>query len=179
MNLTGPVNGTATITDAGYTIPNLLAGQYNLILVDKFGCEHTKSFIVNGQNGGLNVGLKGIDGTCGTAGFVDLTIAGGNASYTINWTGPSSGSASTSNNTYRIADLFAGTYNVTVVDYNGCSISKSVYVNTSGSNLTLGANAFLAQCGNPGHVSVQMSGGQPGYTIGSVSYTHLTLPTKA
>ncbi len=165
MNMVGPINGTATITSAGYTIPSLIAGQYSLTFTDYNGCQTVKSFTIGGSSDGPVIGLKATDGICNQKGLVEVTISGGRASYSVSWSGPTSGSASTNNTSYQIPNLSAGSYEVTVADYDGCTSKETVHVNAGSSNISIGANSFLAHCGNPGSISTQISGGQAGYTL--------------
>lgn len=59
---------------------------------------------------------------------ITMTIAGGTAPYTINWFNDTHG--------YFVQNLSAGYYAVEVVDYNGCSVSRTV-------NITV-ANGIIA-----------------------------------
>ncbi|MDP4275538.1 MAG: immunoglobulin domain-containing protein, partial [Bacteroidota bacterium] len=59
----------------------------------------------------LTLGCNGI-----SDGAIDVTVTGGNEPYTFSWTGPDGFAQSTQN----IANLKAGTYNLSVTDANGC-----------------------------------------------------------
>lgn len=50
-----------------------------------------------------------------------VVISENSSVYNVSWTGPSSGSASTVNNDYRIQGLQEGSYIVTVTDESGCT----------------------------------------------------------
>ena len=147
------------------------------------------------------VGLQATNGSCGSAGSIGVTISGGQPNYTVSWAGPSSGSAGANTSGYTIPSLVGGTYTVTVTDYNGCSTSKTVTIGNTGSTVAIGLQATNGSCGSAGSIGVTISGGQPNYTVSwtgpssgsvgatsagitipslvAVSYTHLTLPTKA
>ena len=146
-------------------------------------------------SGGSNVsiGLQATNGSCGSAGSVGVTISGGQPNYTVSWSGAASGSASAAGS-YNIPNLPAGTYTVTVADFNGCSASQVVTVGNGGSAVSASLQASAGACGAAGSVGVVISGGSPTYTISwtgpsngtefttnnsftAVSYTHLTLPT--
>ena len=60
----------------------------------------------------------GSNTTCNDAtnGAIDLSVAGGNGSYTFDWSGPA-GFSSTEQN---ITDLIGGTYTIAITDLNGC-----------------------------------------------------------
>ena len=60
----------------------------------------------------VNVSTNG-----GNDGAITISVNGGTAPYAFLWTGPNGFSATTQN----IASLFAGSYQVTVTDANGCS----------------------------------------------------------
>jgi len=62
-------------------------------------------------------------------GGISLTITGGTASYSYNWSGPTPISPETTASTSRqYSNLAPGTYSVTVTDANTCSITQSIEV---------------------------------------------------
>lgn len=136
---------------------NLSAGNYQCTITDGTGCSITSQvFTVNNQSGGLTISNINTDNeVCGNSmGEVVITVSGGATPYTFNW----SNGATTQN----IYNLSAGTYEGTVVDNNGCSVSTGnlTLVDESG---TLALNQISVQnevCndGN-GSVNITVSGG--------------------
>lgn len=91
-------------------------------------------------------------------GAIDITVSGGRAPYTFEWS-----NASTSED---LTDIAGGTYTVTVTGANGCSISEEFIVNTPSNALTSSHTASNVSCnsGNNGAIDLSVSGGTPPYT---------------
>ena len=108
-------------------------------------------------------------------GSISVTASGGTAGYTYLWDDASAQTTSTA------TGLAPGDYTVTVTDANGCTFTTTPAVTiTEPTVLTASATKVQdVQCNGDadGSISVTASGGTAGYTY-SVSYTHLTLPTK-
>ncbi len=62
-------------------------------------------------------------------GNIDIEVGGGVAPYTVNWSGPSSGSTQYSNaGNYQLANLLPGSYTITIIDAKNCSKSRTVFI---------------------------------------------------
>ncbi len=124
FNWSGP--GGFTSNDS--FIQSLEAGTYDLLVTDAIGCTATRSvtltepqplvanLTVSDAGSGFQVGCSGNDGS------IDLTLNGGVQPYSIGWIGPD-GSASTNED---LQDLIAGTYELEVMDANGCVVEETV-----------------------------------------------------
>ena len=103
--------------------PNLTAGTYNIHLSDINGCATDRAITLT-QPQPLSLTLAGTNITCAAPGFdngsVDLSVAGGRTPYTFLW--------SNGKTTEDINNLTQGTYNITVTDFYGCSISGSITI---------------------------------------------------
>jgi hypothetical protein len=161
----GPANGSATVSGASYSIPDLPSGNYTVNVFDPNGCNATQSLTVSNSPDNLTLTATPVNGLCGNPGSIQLGISGGTPAYTISWSGPSAGSATTNGSSYTISDLAAGTYQVFIVDPNGCEDAKTVSVAVSQNNLTFTANAINGLCGQPGSIALAISGGSPVYSI--------------
>jgi PKD repeat protein len=95
--------------------------------------------------------------TCATNnGAVTLSVSSGTAPYTYLW----SNSATTAN----ISGLAAGTYTVTVTDFNGCQGTASTTVSAIAPHTVNVGNIIATSCGqNNGGASVVASGGTAPY----------------
>ncbi len=127
LNLTG---GTGNYNDFIWTKDNqnyslgqqnldqVQAGNFQLIVLDDFGCNATKEIVIN-EPEELVLDLVGISGNI-SLGAIDLTVAGGILPYEYYW--------STGETTEDVDPLGGGTYTVEVTDGNGCKSSGSIDV---------------------------------------------------
>jgi hypothetical protein len=101
-------------------------------------------WLTNGTDNAPALGFQPVPGSCsGTPvditsatpspetcvhdnGSIAILYSGGTANYTISWSGQESGSDLTSNTTYTIPTLSAGSYNITITDANGSTATTSV-----------------------------------------------------
>lgn len=177
-------DGSATVTATGgvapYTyswnngpttanISNLCAGTYNVTVMDNNGCSYTATVVVNTDStsnpcnnfiataSSVNVSE---DSICD--GSVSVTATGGVAPYSYSWNNGAT--------TASVQSLCMGTYNVTVMDNNGCSYTASVVVNSDSSsnpcNLVASITA-MNETGDSlcdGSAAVTVTGGTPAYT---------------
>jgi len=112
----------------------------------------------------------------GTNGSIAMTISGGAAPYSWNWsrvspTGTGSGTGTS------ITGLSAGTYNVTVSSPSGCSATYSALVSQPNALVATASPVNPACFGQKGAVNLTVSGGTPAYTYswtGPAGYTATT-----
>ena len=146
----GPVSGSELTTAESFDVPDIPSGSYAVTVTDANGCVANTTIVIDNQDSNVEVSAVANNGACGSSGNIGLTITGGNGPFAIDYNGVATGSANTNGNTFTITNAINGSYNITVTGSDGCSGSTSVIVNNDG------ATADLT----------------------SVSYTHLTLPTK-
>jgi hypothetical protein len=98
------------------SISNLTAGTYNVTITDDNGCTITSSenitqpIVLSSTTTTNNVTTYG-----GNDGSITVTPNGGTSPYTYLW--------NTGATTSSISNLIAGTYDVTITDNNGCTLS--------------------------------------------------------
>src|SRR3989442_963634 len=99
----------------------LTAGTYTVAVTDGHSCTASLSVTV-GQPAALALSETHVDVSCnsGSNGAIDLSVAGGTAPYSYNW---SNGAT-----TQDLSGLAAGTYTVTVTDGHSCTASLGVTV---------------------------------------------------
>ncbi len=132
----GANDGSITTTISGGTAPYIYSwnqgaitkdiaaqgpGGYQLTVTDANGCSVSESFVITGPDV-LQATTSVTNLSCNAAGDgeVDLTVIGGTAPYTYTW---SNGAI-----TEDLTGLSAGTYQVLIVDANGCSMNEVVSV---------------------------------------------------
>jgi len=157
--------GTGTLTytwsdgGTGATRTGLVAGKYSVEISDANGCKITVSDIEITQPSVLAASGVGIATKCyqGADGRIDLTVTGGTQPYTFGWSNGSS-----------IEDpqnLAAGTYNVTVQDNKGCTVTTSVTVSEP-TPLDVTIVPLNATCAgsSTGQANLTVTGGTGPYT---------------
>lgn len=185
---TGPVSGSTSVNTNGYNIPNLPSGTYIVTITDANGCTVSVSATLVNSGDDFDIAATSNSGICGSLGSAHLVISGGQATYTVSWTGPVSGSTTTNNNTFNLSNLPSGNYIFTVTDANGCVDSEPIYLNNLPDDLDVIVVPTPAVCEPTGSIHVGITGGTPSYTItwsgpvsgsvtiGGVSYNILNLP---
>lgn len=146
------------------SVSNLAPGAYKVVVTDLKGCKDSLSTTVT-QPGSLSLSDGG---TFAVACFGDSTgsatvnVSGGTAPFTYLWDDYDAQTTQTA------TALPAGSYNVTVTDFNGCSDNLAFVITAPATPVSLTA---LSSTGNPcpggavGTASVNpATGGTPGYT---------------
>ncbi|MEN0008634.1 MBG domain-containing protein [Flavobacterium nitrogenifigens] len=169
----GGATGTATVSPFGgagdytyawspsggsaATATGLPADTYTCTITDKNGCFITKTFVI-GEPSALNATTTQVDATCSTGGEATVIPSGGVGGYSYSWS-PSGGIAATA------SGLTAGTYYCTITDGNGCSIMRSVTINTTNTLVaTTGKTDVLCNGASTGSAWVVPSGAAGPFT---------------
>jgi hypothetical protein len=151
-------NGSTTNTITGLT-----PGVYHYTVSDDFECSPTGSVTITSPeelvvdlncNPAITIG--------GSEGSSEAIVSGGITDYTYMWSDGQTSSTATG--------LSQGTYTVTVVDDNGCSVSTSCFVAEDPCvNISITSSSINVSCfgGNDGEASVSMLGSF------STSFTYL------
>jgi len=163
----GPQSGSYTTDLALYDISQLSPGSYSVTLSDATGCSIIKVLNIE-ENGIAGWDFEGsvIDASCSGSGSIGLVFAEGTPDYEIVWTGASSGSQTSSLNTFTIGNLRPGDYNVVVTESNGCaSRTKSFVVGGSNTNAGFTTSTIAASCGAAGNITLNFNAGQGGQEI--------------
>ena len=111
--------------DTNATATGLAAGPYSLTITDAGGCSIVRDVTLT-EPYPISTSIVSNPASCTSAldGSIDMNTSGGCAPYQYAWTGPG-GFVSTEEHPDSLA---AGTYNYTITDPNGCSLSGSVVV---------------------------------------------------
>ncbi len=119
--------GPNGFTSEQASLTDLEPGSYVLTVTDENGCILSETAELTSPEPltlGDNVSdYNGFAIQCdgGNNGFIELSLSGGVAPLSINWTGPNGFSAGTAG----LENLEAGLYDVIITDQNGCQISSS------------------------------------------------------
>jgi hypothetical protein len=180
VSCNGGNNGTATVTATGGTTPysyswapsggtaatatGLAAGTYTVTVTDNNGCQITRTATVNQPATALSAATGGgkTDVSCngGSNGTATVAATGGTPPYSYSWA-PSGGTNASA------TGLTAGTYTVTVTDFNGCQATRTYTINqpTALSAATGGGKTDVSCNGGAnGTATVAPTGGTPPYT---------------
>jgi hypothetical protein len=169
MALNGGVGNL--LTNWGDTIlNNLSSGSYPLIVTDANGCNFNDTFTVTEPSPltlTTNV-IQHVSCYGGSNGEVSVIGQGGFGTYTYNWGGVNPNA------------LVAGTYIVTVTDYNNCEVFDTITI-TEPTLLTSNLITTNISCsgGNDGTIALNLNGGIGNYTYnwGSVNPNALAAGT--
>ncbi|WP_169788181.1 PA14 domain-containing protein [Rufibacter tibetensis] len=155
-------SGNPVQTTFSWTPTNTGSYVITFVAEDSNGNQTTTSVTINVSNCALTLtsALTHVSNSAGNNGAIDLSVSGGTAPYTYNW---SNGST-----TQDLTGLMAGTYNVTVVDATGaCRQTASYTINPAAAcNIALTAaltHVTMAGGGN-GAVNLTVTGGTAPFT---------------
>lgn len=145
----------------------LAAGTYTVTVKDSKGCTDTETIIID-QPDALNYTLTKTDLLCSTGvttlGSVTVDVGtglGGTAPYTYILTNnvgdPTQTETNNSGTNFTFTGLNFGTYSVSVVDANGCTLKKNIPVTSPPDNLEITVQS-TADCATGGTVTVAAAG---------------------
>ena len=158
LNGTAPFSYSWSNGASTDSIGGLSQGYYGVTVTDANGCIGTSQFYVY-SNYSLYVYPYTYDPACHSSnGSIYLYTSGGSGSYTYTW------SNNSSNHTQVDSGLVAGTYQYTVTDGSGCSLSGSASLIPQGSfNVSLTTTPAICPASN-GSMTVNASGSTGPYT---------------
>jgi hypothetical protein len=139
---------TGSTTDSETAI---YAGQYSLTITDDNGCAYTQNFTITDPVA-ISTSFTTVAPLCnGGTGEATIQATGGTGNLNIQW---SSGGTSTTE-----SNLTAGTYQVQVMDANGCLNNSSVTI-TEPTAISYNVTVVDEHCNqNNGSISVTANGG--------------------
>jgi gliding motility-associated-like protein len=168
----GNADGTINLTVTGGTSPftydwdnnatsedlsGLAPGTYSVQVFDNFGCTATASATIT-EPAVLTLTAQDNDVNCynGNDGAIDITILGGTTPYSYDW--------SNGGTAQDISGLTDGAYDVTVTDFNGCTVSYNTVI-TEPDTLVIQTAIYDATCNAPnGSIQTLITGGTTPYT---------------
>lgn len=166
LSWSGPTSNSVTMDHAGsYDIKDLLEGDYELTMSDANGCIYIYHVHMDGGDAGISMTSEATADPCTGTGDIWVTPIEGTGSYTLTWTGPTTGSVGIGANGYSIAGVPSGNYHLTLTDQNGCSTSQDVAFNITTSNVSMTSEATANLCNQTGDIWVTPIGGTGSYTL--------------
>lgn len=142
-------------------ITGLCAGNQTVVVQDDNGCTVNNNYVIN-EPTALTATFTPSDASCNGAadGSIVVNASGGTAPYDYSIDGAPAQTSATFNG------LTAGTYQIDVIDDNGCVFTQNVTINEPASvAITLDLNQN-STCSNPnGIVNVSATGGDGNYTF--------------
>ncbi|KQB36907.1 putative hemagglutinin/hemolysin-like protein [Flavobacterium daejeonense] len=145
---------------------SLAAGNYTITLKDANGCADTYDLTID-QPDALNYTISKTDIQCASTSLGSITVnvdalgLGGTAPYTYILTNnvgePTQSIPNATGTNFTFSNLNFGTYYLTVVDANGCSLKTTTKVTSPPDNLDIVVES-TADCASGGTVSVTATG---------------------
>ncbi|MGB1205428.1 MAG: choice-of-anchor L domain-containing protein [Chitinophagales bacterium] len=165
-------NWSNGVTNQDLELTDLEAGAYSVTITDTNGCTTEASATIN-ENPEMTANITPTPTTCGgnSDGSLDLEVTNGTEPYSYNW---DNGLADQQDFTDELA---AGTYNVTVTDFNGCTAEASATIDEP-AEMTVSLTTQDALCSNgdpSGTLIASVSNGVEDYTY----EWNPTLPNQA
>lgn len=171
-------NGTT-----GEDLSNITAGNYTIVVTDANGCTLTSTISVQEPSASLTAAVNVTPVNCfgDATGALSAVVNGGTSPYTYNWNSQTGNS--------DLTQLSAGSYNLQVIDANGCQTQQTIDVTQPPAPLSATTSLTNIDCnGNAsGNATLQVTGGtapytyswsngtiqnsNPGLTSGTYSYT--------
>jgi len=140
------------------TILGLTSGVYYLTVTDVNNCVRIDSTSLT-DNPAIVVNTGNTLSTCGSAdGTAVVTVTGGVPPYYYNWM--------TGATTSAINSLSSGSYNISIIDANGCQIVTLINVNDAGGSSSGISNITNSTCNgsSDGSITVTTNGGSTPYS---------------
>lgn len=142
------VDGIQNIIDTNLTavtFNNLSSGTHVVTVTDADGCVQTTNILVPSSQA-LNYSLYSTSCGSGSSGKITAFITSGEPPFSFNW----SDNVPNEPQQIQVSGLTGGTYSLTVVDANGCSLTRNTTINcnknsTSYQTYVMGAEVFNIQ----------------------------------
>jgi hypothetical protein len=170
------------VSSNSFTFTGVSAGDFGFFVRDANLCTVFGSNQIISQGGLISVNVNSGLNSCGSYGFINISVNGSAPPYTYSYSGQSSGvssSATTNSNNYLFSSLSGDTYLIAVSTANGCTYYETVVINAVPKfNLTLSTTG--ATCGQSiGSVNVAVGSGYTGVLDYVVSNGMQILDTTA
>jgi gliding motility-associated-like protein/uncharacterized repeat protein (TIGR01451 family) len=140
-------------------LTNVVAGAYSVTVTDANGCLMNFDYTVT-EPGELTATFTNTNPVCqaGSQGSIDLTVNGGTPGFTYFWNSTAT--------TEDLTELFAGNYECSVIDQNGCSANfQTTLTDPDALTLTSVVSDVLCYGGSTGQIDITPSNGAVPYSF--------------
>lgn len=119
LTVSGGLQPITIVWSNGGDGTNLCAGNYSVSVTDAGGCGDVLNFTVS-EPAALAITTTFTNPTCPSdqSGSIQAVVTGGTGSYDYDW--------SNGGTTANLTGLGAGTYTLSVTDFNGCSLTETI-----------------------------------------------------
>ena len=126
-------------SESSEDLDEISAGTYSLLLTDANNCKQNRTFTISEPQFPITSNINGNDVLCNgdNTGSALLSITGGTQPYQYVW--------SNAENTLQIFNLTADTYEVSIVDDNGCDTTNSITI-TQNDIITINSQVEDVRC---------------------------------
>ena len=167
-SLDGLVNILDT-SQSAVTFNNVSAGQHTITVNDNTGCTQTIQVNVD-SSPTLNYSLYSTSCGSGSNGTITAFISSGEPPFTFNW----STNVPSNSQQIQVSGLTAGTYNVTIIDNNGCSLQRFTDITCNGNytsyqTYVMGSEVFNIQSQTKYGLLQMLNDGYDDLTTGNTS----------
>lgn len=172
----GLLNGSANLIVAGGTPPyqylwstgdttediaNLPTGTYSVTITDSHLCTASAEVFIQQPFAPLSATYETTDVLCHgySTGAINLSPTGGTPAYSYQW--------SSGQTTQDLNNIPAGSYFVTITDFNGCTETYSITINEPPTYVSTQLQVTDVRCHGEvnGSINLTVSGGVPPYQI--------------
>lgn len=156
-------------SQSAVTFTNLTSGSHIISVVDNNGCTQTQEVFVS-ESEALTYSLYSTTCGAGSGGTITAFISTGEPPFTFNW----SNNVLANPQNITVSALTAGTYSVTIIDSNGCSLSRTTFVTCNQSFISyqvyvIGNEEFQSKSGSKCGLLQMMNEGFYDLTTGNTN----------
>jgi gliding motility-associated-like protein len=142
-------------------LTNIIAGTYDVVVLDANGCQANALFIVSQPTFALQASYQVVNVACSAneTGSIDVSTFGGVAPYVFLW--------NTGASTEDLNNLGAGNYSLSITDASGCQLSLSINIQAPSFPLQTNPVVTNVSCHgeNDGEINLIVTGGNTPYTF--------------
>ena len=163
------------VIGVGAHLTNLGAGDYEVFIEDRNSCPASakKGILSSSPMSIDNIDVTNVEVYGANTGVIEISVSGGTPNLTATWSSQSKDLSSETG--FRVEELPAGYYEVTVIDGVGCKLTERIEV-TQPQVINVSCVKKDIKCfGEKGNLILTVNGGMPPYTydwVGPNGFTY-------